>query len=53
VTSGLRRFKVPDLHKFATSGLRRFKVPDLHEFATSELHRLKILENLFHEFRET
>jgi hypothetical protein len=41
-TSGLRRFKIPDLHRFATSGLRRFKILDLHRFATSELRRLKI-----------
>jgi hypothetical protein len=41
-TSGLRRFKIPDLHKFATSGLRRFKIPDLHRFATSGLHGFKI-----------
>jgi hypothetical protein len=41
-TSGLRRFKIPDLHRFATLGLRRFKIPDLHRFATSGLRKFTI-----------
>jgi hypothetical protein len=41
-TSELRKFKVPDLHRFATSELCRFKIPDLHKFVTSELRRFKI-----------
>jgi hypothetical protein len=61
VTSRLRGFKIPDLHEFAISRLRRFKIPDLHEFAISRLrrfkipnlHRFNVLENLFHEFRQT
>jgi hypothetical protein len=44
-TSGLRKFKIPDIHRFATSGLRRFEIPDLHRF--------NLPENLFHEFRQT
>jgi hypothetical protein len=42
VTSGFRRFKIPDLYRFVISGLRRFKIPDLHGFLTSGLRRFKI-----------
>jgi hypothetical protein len=42
VTSGLRRFKIPDLYRFVILGLRMFKIPDLHRFVTSGLHRFKI-----------
>jgi hypothetical protein len=41
-TSELRKFKISDLYRFATSELRRFKIPDLHRFATLELRRFKI-----------
>jgi hypothetical protein len=41
-TSGLRRFKIPDLHRFATSGLHGFKIQDLHRFAASGLRGFKI-----------
>jgi hypothetical protein len=44
VTSGLRRFKIPEFHRFVTSGLRRFEILEFRRFMTSGLRRFEILE---------
>jgi hypothetical protein len=53
VTSGLRRFEIPEFRRFVTSGLHRFETPEFRGFEIPDLLRINYPESSFHEFHQT